>query len=177
MTSKIAIVIGANTKATNSQIAHSKTLGARLSAKGYICVHGGGEGIMLGVTEGINDNSKVQIIVPRFMKTNNKIYDNVPTIYVDTIHDRIGYLLKVSENPDTQYIVVYAGGIGTIHELMAFLVHYYDKPKMIPTILIYITSIEDQVWYNNLMQILVPLCTDTRPYMKTLMSRFIVVNI
>ena len=91
---------------------------------------------------------------------------------VDDIHTRIGILIRESE--DCQYIVVYGGGIGTIHELMSILVRWYHHTERMPYILICTEDAED--WCNHIAGLLAPLCVEDRPYILIMRQRMFKVS-
>lgn len=172
MTTKV-IFIGANTKATDRQCKSVEHIGEVLSRHDYYCIHGGGEGTMLAITVGmkmvIPDGSNCHIITPRHMiPENTDIYNLVDKrVIVDTIHTRIGMLLEHSK--DCKYVIVYAGGIGTIHELMSILVCWYTEPENMPDILICNEDAND--WCDLLAGLLSPLCIAERPYMLVMRNK------
>ena len=164
---KKVIFIGANTKATDMQIISSMKVGESLASNDYYCIHGGGEGTMLSVTRGIkhvdSEGKCCHIITPENMiPTNVDTYDVIgKKDIVHNIHVRIGMLLELSKQ--VKYIIVYGGGIGTIHELLSVMVHWYNDPDNMPQILI---CDEDATeWCSQLSNLLSPLCVPERPYM------------
>lgn len=161
------IFIGANTKATSNQIASALKVGETLASENYYTIHGGGEGTMLAVTKGIqlvkNPAYDCHVITPTHMiPDNTNVYDKVGKKHiVPDIHTRIGELIELSTQ--CKYIIVYSGGIGTIHELMSFLVYWYTNPQNMPDILI--CDEDANEWCNMLSALLSPLCISERPYM------------
>ena len=73
----------------------------------------------------------IQLVIPKHMETRLLVYNKVPEknkIIVNSIHERIGFYLPISRN--VKYIIVYAGGIGTIHLSIFYngtLVYGYKK--------------------------------------------------
>ena len=173
------IVLGANSKATKKQCQSAFDIGVALSDNNYLCIHGGGCGVMLHTTLGMQYKNKIKgsnltyIICPISMKPESEetisnykeIYKNVK---VNTINDRIGILIE--ESKTSNYIICYGGGLGTINELFAIMISYYDHPTDMPmilfcnvdasTLLIHLNSIFD-IW--NIPE---------RPYMHDLLDKF-----
>ncbi len=57
------ILIGANSKATSRQCEIATQLGRLCSKNKILCIHGGGEGTMKAVTEGILENNHKDLIL------------------------------------------------------------------------------------------------------------------
>tara|TARA_B110000908_G_C10224103_1_gene436957 strand:- start:840 stop:1433 length:594 start_codon:yes stop_codon:yes gene_type:complete len=160
------IFFGANTKATLRQNMSSIKIGETLASNNYYCIHGGGEGTMYSVTVGIKnidpDAKNCHIIMPKFMVLDMDIYNVIgKKTIVDTVHERIGIHINLSK--DIRYLIVYAGGIGTIHELMSIMVYWYTDPDSMPQILICNEDAKD--WCQLLASLLSPLCIPERQYM------------
>ena len=64
---------------------------------------------------------------------------------------------------------MYGGGIGTIHELLSFMVYWYKEPDKMPNILFCNTDAEHLS--INLLNVMLPLCIETRPYMNVLVNK------
>jgi predicted Rossmann-fold nucleotide-binding protein len=166
------IFFGANTKATLKQNLSSIKIGEILAKHNYYCIHGGGEGTMYAVTLGIKNvnptASCCHIIIPEFMMPDTDMYDVIgKKDIIDNIHTRIGMHIKLSE--ECKYIIVYAGGIGTIHEMMSVLVHWYTKPDDMPAFLI--CNEDANEWCELLSSLLSPLCIPERDYMITMRKK------
>jgi predicted Rossmann-fold nucleotide-binding protein len=139
----------------------------------YYCIHGGGDGTMLAVTLGIKyvdyEAKNCHIIIPEFMMLKDTdAYDIIgKKEIVDTIHNRIGRHIEVSEG--CKYVIVYAGGIGTLHEILSILVHWYTKPDDMPIFLI--CNEDGEEWCRLLAAMLSPLCVPERQYMITMRKK------
>ena len=167
--SKQVILYGPNTKSTHSQNESAKRLGTKLQEKNYTCIHGGGEGVMSSITETMKGEN-IQLVIPKHMETRLLVYNKVPEknkIIVNSIHERIGFYLPISRN--VKYIIVYAGGIGTIHEVFSIMVHWYMDTKNMPEFLL--CTVNGEAWIEQLMSLLRPLKISTRPYMTDILSK------
>ena len=181
------VLIGPNSRATKNQMIVSKQLGRICSKNKILCIHGGGDGTMLAVTEGILESnvtleeeqclvdvsSFCKVVSPTDMMSDNEIYNRVlDKTLVKDIHERIGMLLEFSNQ--CKYIVCYAGGIGTIHEFLSFLVYWYKEPEKMPEILL--CDVDFQGWTVILINLLKSLVIPERPYMSILMNKINVVS-
>jgi predicted Rossmann-fold nucleotide-binding protein len=180
---KKLILIGANSKANDEQCTASFNIGKALAELDYLTIHGGGDGVMVHCTKGMQSidkdkgDSLTHIIWPDNMipkkEETLKIYNDVKKITrVNDINTRISLLCK--EAKESNYIVMFGGGIGTIHEVLSFMVHYYDHAKDMPDILY--CSDGDDGFITRLLLLLIPLNIETRPYMDTLLNKIIILK-
>lgn len=180
---KKTILIGANSKANTQQCDASFEIGKALVEYNYKTVHGGGDGVMVQCTKGMQYDNKQTgddltcIIWPDNMipekEETLKVYENVKEkIRVKDINTRISLLCEEAKTSD--YIIMFGGGIGTIHELLSFMVHYYDHAKDMPDILY--CSDGDDGFITRLLLLLIPLNIETRPYMDILLRKLIILK-
>ena len=165
--SRKVIVIGANSKSTDNQNCTALQIGKCLKDNDYICIHGGGDGTMLATTQGIGGD-RSYIISPENMLSSHPVYTSVyRRTITDNILSRVGILTNLSR--ECKYIIMYGGGIGTIHELLSFMVYWYKEPDKMPDVLFCNTDAEPLS--TNLLNIMLPLCIETRPYMYPLIKK------
>lgn len=175
---KKVIFIGANTKATFPQCDSAERIGEVLANQGYTTVHGGGDGTMGAITRGIRkvnpECNLCHIITPENMLPSDQSpYNKVEKWdMVDTVHTRIGKLINISN--ECKYVIVYGGGIGTIHELMSILVHWYHNTTYMPYILVCTEDAKE--WCDHISGLLTPLCIKERPYILNMKERLIKVS-
>ena len=180
---KRVIVIGANSKSTDKQNLAAFEIGKVLAENNYLCIHGGGCGVMLNTTLGMQSvnlskgNSLTYVIWPNSMKKEteetNYHYKNIyKYLTVDTIHDRIGVLIK--ESSKCEYIICYGGGLGTANELFSIIVNYYDKTENMPSILFCNEDANDLIKILNNLFLLwnVP----NRPYIQKIIDKILILN-
>lgn len=175
---KKVIVIGANSKATEGQCRSSFNIGYALASKKYYVIHGGGTGTMRHTTLGMqNFNKEIgdrlnHIIWPNSMQKESDetiaVYDNIfKKEYVPTIHERIGRLIE--ESKTCNYLICYSGGLGSINEIYAILVAYYDRTSELCPVLICNTDASEFI--DNMMRMLYSFDIPTRPYMRKMIDK------
>lgn len=180
---KKIILIGANSKANNEQLFAANQIGQTLAQENYLTIHGGGDGVMKECTKGMKKNDKPKgdeltyIIWPDNMipsaEDTLKVYENVKVkVKVKDVNERISILCEEAKN--SNYIIMFGGGIGTIHEFMSLIVHFYDHPDDLPTVLY--CSDGDDGFMARLLLMLTALKTSTRPYMDTLLKKISILS-
>lgn len=94
------------------------TLGKTFAENGLRLVYGGGGvGLMGECARGAHENGgRVIGIMPEFLRSRERLYDDVETIVVDTMHER---KMRLFEEADA--FVVLPGGVGTLEEVIELL--------------------------------------------------------
>lgn len=93
-------------------------LGNELAARKLRLVYGGGGfGLMGRAARAVRDNGgDVLGVMPRFLAQREGAFDGIPTVMVDTMHERKRILFEESDG-----FVVLPGGIGTLEEVVETL--------------------------------------------------------
>lgn len=103
--------------------------GRALAASGVRLVYGGGGiGLMGAAARAAHAaGGEVLGVIPGFLRTREKIYDEVETLTVDTMHERKRIMFEQSDA-----FAILPGGIGTLEEVVELLswrrLGLHDKP-------------------------------------------------
>jgi len=94
------------------------SLGKIFAENGLRLVYGGGGvGLMGMAARGANENGgRVIGIMPEFLRSRERLYDDVETIVVQTMHER-----KMRLFDEADAFVVLPGGVGTLEEVIELL--------------------------------------------------------
>ncbi|MDX2233554.1 MAG: TIGR00730 family Rossman fold protein [Hyphomonadaceae bacterium] len=92
--------------------------GAGLAARGLRMVYGGGRvGLMGRAAEACHTaGGRVLGVMPRFLQSREIIYEAVPHVMVDTMHER-----KIRMFEESDAFLVLPGGVGTLEEAIEVL--------------------------------------------------------
>ncbi|WP_140985502.1 TIGR00730 family Rossman fold protein [Asticcacaulis tiandongensis] len=94
------------------------TLGKTFAENGLRLVYGGGGvGLMGECARGAHENGgRVIGIMPEFLRSRERLYDDVETVVVQTMHER-----KMRLFDEADAFVVLPGGVGTLEEVIELL--------------------------------------------------------
>jgi uncharacterized protein (TIGR00730 family) len=92
--------------------------GRAAAQRGYRLVYGGGRVGLMGAaaTAAHKANGEVLGVMPRFLARREIVYDDVPHVMVDTMHERKKIMFDESDA-----FVALPGGIGTLEEVVEML--------------------------------------------------------
>ena len=96
----------------------AKFLGKRLAERGYRLVYGGGNVGLMGASANAAHDAGGDVlgIMPRFLLTKERIFEQVEHRIVDTMHERKQMMFDESDA-----FIVLPGGIGTLEEAVEML--------------------------------------------------------
>lgn len=99
-------------------IAAASDLGRLLADSGTRMVYGGGAvGLMGACARGAHEaGGKVLGIMPRFLQANERLYDAVETVVVDTMHQRKQIMFEAADA-----FAILPGGVGTLEEVVELM--------------------------------------------------------
>lgn len=114
----ICLYCGSSNDVEPRYIELATALGTRLAERGYRLVYGGGSvGLMGAAARAANKaGGSVLGIMPRFLLSQERIFDEVEHRIVDTMHVRKQMMYEESEG-----FIVLPGGIGTLEEAVEML--------------------------------------------------------
>lgn len=114
----ICLYCGSSNGVTPEYIEAAREFGALLAQSGLKLVYGGGDvGLMGAAARAAYDaGGKVKGIMPRFLRTRERLFDEVETVVVDSMHER-----KMLMFEDSDAFVVFPGGVGTLEEVIELL--------------------------------------------------------
>ena len=96
----------------------AREFGAALACEGLTLVYGGGGvGLMGAAAEGAHAaGGKVLGVMPDFLRSRERLFDEVETVVVETMHERKAIMYDRSDA-----FVVAPGGVGTLEEVVELL--------------------------------------------------------
>lgn len=99
-------------------LAAGRTFGELVADKGWRLVYGGGGvGLMGAAARGAYDKGgRVVGIMPGFLRSRERLFDEVETVVVTSMHER-----KMMMYDESDVFVVAPGGIGTLEEVVELL--------------------------------------------------------
>ncbi len=125
----VCIYCGSSDRVDPKYAAWAEALGTRLARAGIRVVYGGGGvGLMGAVARGAHEaGGAVLGIMPRFLRSVERLYDEVETRVVETMHER-----KMIMFEESDAFITLPGGIGTLEEVVELLswkrLNLHDKP-------------------------------------------------
>lgn len=126
---KVCVFCSADDKISGNLKEMAYALGEKLAENGFHLVTGGSKtGLMNEVTHGFlaqGDKKNVEGVLPSALRAFNVSHPGIPTqniFWTDSMHERL-----TTFHEECSSVVVLAGGFGTLHELMDFLVHAQFK--------------------------------------------------
>jgi uncharacterized protein (TIGR00730 family) len=114
----ICLYCGSSNGKDPAYVQAAQEFGALLAQTGLKLVYGGGDvGLMGAAARAAYDaGGKVKGIMPRFLRTRERLFDEVETVVVDSMHER-----KMLMFEDSDAFVVFPGGVGTLEEVIELL--------------------------------------------------------
>ena len=114
----ICLYCGSSNEVDPKYIALAKDLGKRLAESGYRLVYGGGSVGLMGASANAAHEAGGDVlgIMPRFLLTKERIFEQVEHRIVDTMHERKQMMFDESDA-----FIVLPGGIGTLEEAVEML--------------------------------------------------------
>ena len=114
----ICLYCGSSNEVDPKYIALAKDLGKRLAESGYRLVYGGGSVGLMGASANAAHEAGGEVlgIMPRFLLTKERIFEQVEHRIVDTMHERKQMMFDESDA-----FIVLPGGIGTLEEAVEML--------------------------------------------------------
>ncbi|MDC7674999.1 TIGR00730 family Rossman fold protein [Asticcacaulis machinosus] len=114
----ICLYCGSSEGANPQYMQAAREFGALLAQTRLKLVYGGGDvGLMGAAARAAYDaGGKVKGIMPRFLRTRERLFDEVETVVVDSMHER-----KMLMFEDSDAFVVFPGGVGTLEEVIELL--------------------------------------------------------
>lgn len=114
----VCVYCASSITANPAYIAAAEEVGALLAADGVRLVYGGGGiGLMGACARGAHQaGGKVLGIMPAFLQDRERVYDEVETLIVDSMHER-----KMIMFEEADAFAVLPGGIGTLEEVVELM--------------------------------------------------------
>lgn len=114
----ICLYCGSSGGAHPDYLQAAKEFGALLAQTQLKLVYGGGDVGLMGAAAraAYEAGGKVKGIMPRFLRTRERLFDEVETVVVDSMHER-----KMLMFEDSDAFVVFPGGVGTLEEVIELL--------------------------------------------------------
>ena len=114
----ICLFCGSSNAARPEYLAAAAEFGETLARQGVRLVYGGGGiGLMgAGAKAAHAAGGEVLGVMPNFLRRNEVVYDAVPTVIVETMHER---KMRMFEESDA--FAIFPGGIGTLEEVIELM--------------------------------------------------------
>jgi hypothetical protein len=128
-TVSVCVYCGASQSALPEHLTLAERFGAACAARGLRLVYGGGQvGLMGRAARAAHAGGGAVLgVMPRFLERQEIVYEAVPHVMVDTMHERKWIMFQESDA-----FVVLPGGIGTLEEAVEMLswkrLGLHDKP-------------------------------------------------
>lgn len=125
----VCLFCGSSDGADPAFIQAARTFGATAAARQWRLVYGGGGvGLMGSAARSCHEaGGRVLGIMPQFLRANERLYDEVETVIVTSMHER-----KILMYEQSDAFVVAPGGIGTLEEAIEVLswkrLNLHSKP-------------------------------------------------
>ena len=114
----ICLFCGSSNAARPEYLAAAAEFGETLAREGVRLVYGGGGiGLMgAGAKAAHAAGGEVLGVMPNFLRRNEVVYDAVPTVIVETMHER-----KMRMFEESNAFAIFPGGIGTLEEVIELM--------------------------------------------------------
>ena len=114
----ICLFCGSSNSARPTFLAAAREFGETLAHEGVRLVYGGGGiGLMGAGAQGAHAaGGEVLGVMPNFLRRNEVVYDAVPTVIVETMHER-----KMRMFDESDAFAIFPGGIGTLEEVIELM--------------------------------------------------------
>ncbi len=114
----VCLFCGSSNAARPEYLQAASDFGTTLAAEGVRLVYGGGGiGLMGAAARGAHAaGGQVLGVMPDFLRRNEVVYDEVPTVIVDNMHQR---KMRMFEESDA--FAIFPGGIGTLEEVIELM--------------------------------------------------------
>lgn len=114
----VCLFCGSSDAAHPDYIAAATQFGQAIAQQGWRLVYGGGGvGLMGASARGAHEaGGKVLGVMPAFLRSRERLFDEVETVVVETMHER-----KILMYDHSDAFVVAPGGVGTLEEVVELL--------------------------------------------------------
>lgn len=114
----VCLFCGSSDAAHADYLQSASDFGAAVAKQGWRLVYGGGGVGLMGASARAAhaEGGKVVGIMPAFLRSRERLFDDVETIVVDTMHER-----KILMYDESDAFVVAPGGVGTLEEVVELL--------------------------------------------------------
>jgi len=114
----VCLFCGSSDAAHADYLQAASDFGAAMAQQGWRLVYGGGGVGLMGASARAAhaEGGKVVGIMPAFLRSRERLFDDVETIVVDTMHER-----KILMYDESDAFVVAPGGVGTLEEVVELL--------------------------------------------------------
>ena len=114
----VCLFCGSSDAAHRDYLQSARDFGAAVAKQGWRLVYGGGGVGLMGASARAAhaEGGRVVGIMPAFLRSRERLFDDVETIVVDTMHER-----KILMYDESDAFVVAPGGVGTLEEVVELL--------------------------------------------------------
>ncbi|MBX3476543.1 MAG: TIGR00730 family Rossman fold protein [Brevundimonas sp.] len=114
----VCLFCGSSEAAHADYIQVARDFGAAMATRSWRLVYGGGGVGLMGASARAAHEAggKVLGIMPNFLRSRERLFDDVETLVVDTMHER-----KILMYDQSDAFVVAPGGVGTLEEVVELL--------------------------------------------------------
>ena len=114
----VCLFCGSSDTAHADYLQAAGDFGAAVARQGWRLVYGGGGVGLMGASARAAhaEGGRVVGIMPAFLRSRERLFDDVETIVVDTMHER-----KILMYDESDAFVVAPGGVGTLEEVVELL--------------------------------------------------------
>lgn len=114
----VCLFCGSSDAAHPDYLQSARDFGAAVGRQGWRLVYGGGGVGLMGASARAAhaEGGRVVGIMPAFLRSRERLFDDVETIVVDTMHER-----KIMMYDESDAFVVAPGGVGTLEEVVELL--------------------------------------------------------